>query len=96
MIADSEGFLYPRVNENICNECGICEKVCPMISVPRQGEPPIAFAAWNRDVEVRAESSSGGVFNALMRQTLQQNGVVFGAAFDATLTLRHQSAQNEV
>jgi len=95
MVADSEGFLYPQVNEQLCTDCGICKKVCPMLLTPRQGEPPAAFAAWNRDAAVRAESSSGGVFSALMRQMLQQGGVVFGAGFDATMTLRHQSAQNE-
>ncbi len=30
MIADSEGFLYPRVDENSCVNCHLCEKVCPV------------------------------------------------------------------
>lgn len=95
MVADREGFLYPQIDKTICTDCGICQKVCPMTSAPRQGEPPIAFAAWNRDDAIRAVSSSGGVFNALMRQTLQQNGVVFGAAFDETITLRHMAVLTE-
>jgi len=95
MVLDNEGFLYPLVNENICIDCGICENVCPIMGAPRQGDSPLAFAAWNRDAAIRAQSSSGGCFSALMRQTFKQNGVVFGAGFDATMTLRHQSAQNE-
>lgn len=27
---DSEGFLYPKVNEDECIKCGKCEKVCPV------------------------------------------------------------------
>ena len=95
MSADSEGFLYPQVNEELCIDCGICEKVCPMTSELRQGEPPLALAAWNRNTTVRDESSSGGVFSALMRQTIEKEGVVIGAAFDSNMTLRHQSAQDE-
>lgn len=95
MVTDSEGFLYPQVNKLLCTDCGICEKVCPMLLTPRSGESPAAFAAWHRDAAVRAESSSGGVFSALMRQTLQEGGVVIGAAFDNNMTLCHQSAQTE-
>lgn len=95
MIQDTEGFLYPLTDENCCIECGACKKVCPMLLIPHQGQPPAAFAAWNRDAAVRAESSSGGIFSALMQRTLQQGGIVIGAAFDSTMTLRHQSAQDE-
>ena len=33
---DQEGFLYPLVDESICINCGLCERVCPVIN---QGEP---------------------------------------------------------
>jgi len=95
MVADGEGFLYPLVNEELCANCGICEKVCPMASELRHDNPPVAFAAWHRNAAIRTESSSGGGFSALMRKTLGEGGVVFGAAFDSSLTLCHQSAQNE-
>ena len=25
------GFWYPKVNIENCNDCGLCEKVCPII-----------------------------------------------------------------
>jgi coenzyme F420-reducing hydrogenase beta subunit len=96
MVSDGEGFLYPRIDEQACSNCGACEKVCPMLAHLPQGEPPAAFAAWHLDDDVREESSSGGVFSALMKKTLQDGGAVVGAAFDETMTLRHQSAQSEV
>ena len=30
---DFEGFMYPVVDTNLCVECGLCEKVCPVINV---------------------------------------------------------------
>ena len=96
MVPDIEGFLYPLVDENLCTECGLCESVCPVIKPPVQNGEAVAFAAWNRDEDVREDSSSGGVFNALMQRTFEQNGVVFGAAFDDSMTLCHQAAHNGV
>ncbi len=94
MVADNEGFLYPFVNTQLCAYCGVCEKVCPMSMTLRQGGPPVAFAAWHREATVRSVSSSGGVFSALMQKSLQQGGIVIGAAFDNNMSLCHQIAQN--
>lgn len=74
----------------MCTDCGCCESVCPMLVAPRRTNMPKVYAAWNRDDGIRTHSSSGGVFNALLTRTLQQGGVVFGAAFDESLNLRHQ------
>lgn len=30
MIEDKEGFKYPIINNDICIECGLCQKVCPI------------------------------------------------------------------
>ena len=29
---DAQGFLYPVVNKESCIDCGLCEKVCPVIN----------------------------------------------------------------
>lgn len=94
MVADNEGFLYPYIDNNSCTDCGICQSVCPMLVDPPKSLEPMAFAAWTHDEATRKDSSSGGVFSALMHLTLQQGGVIFGAAFDATMTLQHQSAES--
>ena len=31
---DNEGFMYPRVDQNVCINCKKCEKVCPVIQKP--------------------------------------------------------------
>ena len=30
MKEDEEGFEYPHINEEICVQCGMCLKVCPI------------------------------------------------------------------
>lgn len=82
MIRDAEGFLYPHADSNVCINCGICEKVCPVINQNEPRQPRMVLAAINRDDEVRRQSSSGGVFTVLAQQIIEKGGVVFGARFD--------------
>ncbi len=94
MVEDCEGFLYPEVDETTCIECGICEKVCPLLH--RADPLPIqqVLAVKNRNEEERLASSSGGVFIALAKVVLQQEGVVFGAVYDEHWEVRHTYAED--
>lgn len=82
MKRDAEGFLYPQANETICINCGLCEKVCPVINQYETRQPNRILAAINKDEEIRSQSSSGGIFTLLAEQTISKGGVVFGARFD--------------
>lgn len=82
MKADSEGFLYPFVNEIDCIDCGLCEKVCNELHPYDKREPLKVLAAINKDFDVRLKSSSGGIFHILAEKTISEGGVVFGARFD--------------
>lgn len=86
---DQEGFLYPLVDESICIDCGLCERVCPVINQGEPLKPLVAYAAKNQDESVRLSSSSGGVFTALAEQVIAQGGVVFGARFDESWNVVH-------
>ena len=98
MVRDPEGFLYPQVDESQCIQCGLCEKVCPVINavVPDASASPAAFAAMNEENQVRLESSSGGVFSALAKTVLAENGVVFGAAWTEDFKEVHHVAVTDV
>src|SRR5574344_829304 len=82
MQADNEGFLYPKVNETDCIDCGLCEKVCHELHPFEERKPEKVYAAINKDQEVRLKSSSGGIFYLLAEKTIAEGGVVFGARFD--------------
>lgn len=89
MTADIEGFYYPEINENLCINCGLCEKVCPLLHKPAQHTILNVYGAKNCDDGIRYTSSSGGMFTLFAEQVLNSSGVVFGAAFDGSLQVCH-------
>ena len=78
LVQDSEGFLYPNVNCTTCVDCGLCEKVCPIINQREQTNPLEVWAAQNTDEEIRKLSSSGGIATNLAEKIIEAGGVVFG------------------
>jgi NAD-dependent dihydropyrimidine dehydrogenase PreA subunit len=86
---DNEGFLYPEVYKETCIDCGLCEKVCPVIHQDEPRKPLKVYAAKNLDEEIRKQSSSGGVFTLLAEQIIHEGGVVFGARFDGNWEVKH-------
>jgi coenzyme F420-reducing hydrogenase beta subunit len=90
LVADDEGFVYPSVEESSCIRCGACLRVCPIINRSKRGIETRAFGCINTAEADRRASSSGGVFSALAERVLLKGGVVYGAAFDPDLNVRHQ------
>ena len=82
MQADNEGFLYPVVDTAKCIDCGLCEKVCPVINQHEARQPQKAYATYTHNEEVRSQSSSGGIFTVLAEDTIKKGGVVFGVKFN--------------
>lgn len=89
---DSEGFWYPQVNKDICIDCGLCEKVCPIIhkekAIDRLKAPKV-YAAYSTDHEVRMDSTSGGLFSALANEMFARGGYVGGAIYNPDHTVSH-------
>ena len=50
-----------------------------------------AYAGYNKAEDIRRQSSSGGLFTLLATTIINRGGVVFGAGFDETLTLKHSA-----
>lgn len=95
MRRDSEGFSYPRVDEALCIQCGLCERVCPFLNPDKSRMPMGVYAAKNPSDEVRLASSSGGIFSMLAGHIIEQGGVVFGAKFDDTWNVVHDYAETK-
>ena len=91
---DEEGFNEPRINEETCIKCGKCIKTCPVNSKVERRKVNSAYAAVNKDNITLMNSSSGGVFTELARYVINQNGYVFGAAFDDKLKVTHILVDN--
>jgi coenzyme F420-reducing hydrogenase beta subunit len=93
---DDEGFLQPKINDNLCVACGKCEQICPVLHPGEPREPVAVYAAKAKDDELRRISSSGGVFSLLARKILDEGGVVFGAAYEPpTFKVIHKAVFDE-
>lgn len=90
---DKEGFLYPVIDTAVCIDCGLCEKVCPVLNQNNARKPLQVFAAKNKNEIQRLHSSSGGIFILLAEQIIQNGGVVFGARFDKNWEVEHCYAE---
>lgn len=94
-VEDAEGFRYPSVNTDLCVNCSLCEKVCPVINQNNKKEPLEVFAAKNKNEQDLLLSSSGGIFLILANRILKEGGVVFGARFDEQWNVVHSYSETE-
>lgn len=95
---DYAGFRYPEVNMNNCIDCSLCEKVCPIITpvdTKNNFAEPYVKAAWNKNEEIRINSTSGGVFSALAIQFIRQGGYVVGAEYTEDYGIKHTIISDE-
>ena len=95
MEPDALGFLYPKVDESKCVECGLCEKVCAFndnydksLNLPK----PDAYAARHKDMEEVLKSRSGAAFVAISDYILEHGGVVYGAGYKDHFRVAHKRA----
>lgn len=92
MPSDDEGFLYPKVNLDKCIDCSLCEKVCPNINnnlaIERFAEP-LVYAAYTKDIEVRLDSTSGGLFSEFANLVFEKGGFVGGAVYNDDFNVSH-------
>ena len=98
MQPDAFGFLYPKVVELSCVDCGQCEKVCPIIKRKNKTyntEPREWLAARHHNNKILFESTSGGVSSALINEVLENNGVIYGVSYNDNMEVVHSSAETK-
>lgn len=92
MADNKRGFRIPFIKLEDCVNCGLCEKVCPILSEPILHSSKQIFCAYNKDEVDRKIGSSGSIMLILAKDILSRGGVVYGAAFDNKLQLHHTRA----
>ncbi len=91
-VVDEEGFYFPQINKDKCISCFKCERVCQCLSKNSIPYERRSYYGFSTDPEIRAKSTSGGVFATLAQQILKENGNVYGSAFDFNeVRLLHKS-----
>lgn len=98
MVRNEEGFIYPQIDENKCTDCSMCEKVCPtqetnLISAFHE-VPKEVYALWNKDLEDRLASTSGGAFFLLATKVIEEGGIVYGVGYNDELMACHKRVDN--
>lgn len=83
--SDNEGFWYPEVDKDKCTDCHLCEKICPVLNIDalkhHNESAPKVFGGYNKDIVIRFDSTSGGVFSLLAQAMYKQKGYVSGAIY---------------
>lgn len=92
MCEDEYGFKYPKINEELCVECGLCKKVCGYQNPPEKHASSKVYAAASKSSDIIKKSASGGAFAVFASKVLKEGGVVYGAALpfeDGKLIPKH-------
>lgn len=96
MKEDEEGFLYPSVDKETCINCGVCERICPIINTKKEEAfEQMAYIVQNKDATILRESTAGGAFTPIAKYVLSKNGVVFGVELGQDLVARHVAVEQE-
>lgn len=98
-IKDEEGFLNPSIEQEKCIDCGLCYKICPSVHFEKlrknDFEKPVCFAAINKNLNVRFDSTSGGVFSALAKKAYINKFYVGGAVWNEDWSVSHFISNNK-
>ena len=92
MCEDKYGFLYPRIDPNLCVDCGKCTLACKGCTEVLAAEPLEAYAAAGKATEIVFHSASGGLFACIAQKVLSSGGKVAGAIMNVgkgQLEVRH-------
>lgn len=97
LVPNSEGFWYPNVSQEKCVHCNLCIDTCPVLKPKKNSNffEPEVYAAWNRDENVRIQSTSGGVFSALAKTFIHGGGYVAGARYGDDFSIFHCIIERE-
>lgn len=78
MTEDACGYVHPKINQELCVDCGLCAKVCPVNTKVALRYPLDCYAATMKSDEELLSCASGGIATELSRYVIDNEGVVYG------------------
>ena len=82
---DEEGIWYPVVDKAKCVDCGLCEKVCPIINNTKcisNSMHPECYVLQAPEAYDRLQSASGAAYTLLARTVFKKGGYIAGHIWD--------------
>ena len=86
MFQNSEGFYYPKINDNLCVDCNVCYKKCPQ-NIAYKSDNQKFYGFYKYDGATSC--SSGGIATYLSKEFIERNGYVCGCVFDDEYNVLH-------
>lgn len=85
-----EGFLYPKLNNSLCVNCGKCVNICSALEIEKvQNVNIITYGAHVKDKKILDRSQSGGMGWTIGKYFIENIGIVYGAVIDENLLVKH-------
>lgn len=88
-LPDKLFFFKPHIDNSKCINCGLCSKICPVNTQPALHYPIECYASTLIEESDIIKSASGGAATALMRNIIQQNGIVYGVSNENIFNIKH-------
>ena len=90
MVADDEGFVFPKINAGKCIICGKCYAICPGKDDNVHVESKKGYLIRLKDNILLLNSASGGAFVGIAKYMIEEyDALVVGAAVSEDLSVKH-------
>lgn len=90
---DKSFFIYPKINQSLCINCGKCYNQCPQTIESNKISIKETFIYKGNELSMM--SASGGAFADLARYFLSIGGVVYGACWNGLKVKHDRIVDNE-
>lgn len=95
MVTDECGYIYAKIDNNLCIDCGKCKGVCPALKNDCEVEfAKKAYVATSLD-ESTKKSASGGMFALFAKRVLAEGGAVFGTEMNESFDVQVIGIESE-
>ena len=74
MKEDSNGYIYPEIDEEKCIHCDLCKKICPSNNKVKFSKPKKCYAVYSKNEKIRKSSTSGGFATTCSKLIINEGG----------------------